>query len=472
MSAKSLSLRAAFCLALVVTMSSACAGNGGLIPALESGFYYRIGGGNDVPLPAFYSTSYLPLRVDSDVGLGFDCGDFNPVASIRNSLNNIKNSALNVKRQILNNATGAVTEFPLYEISRADPNLYNLITNNMAGARQDIAVSTKSCEVMQSEIAAGQNPYAHWGQIALGHRWQQEIGTAELSGDGDINQARYRVSHDAGRSGVPWVNPNESQQTEKAGGLNQPPVRVIHDTAMAGYHVIVGNGASRLTQTGLVNQSSTELSRTFPSASDAAQWITNVVGDETITTYNRGQKSSQPGVGLYVDIQTQTKRLLPKLTALVAGSTPLTIDHLQTISPEGMALSPAVIESIRHQPKVVRGILVNKLAQNIAAMHVINKARLALRILQSGRRIPAIYSNQAAQHTIKNAMATLQHDVQNILMFIRARQALMSTMLATLVQAGQAEKAKSTAIAMPASNMPPIKRGAIPAGSATPSSDQ
>ena len=55
---------------------------GGLIPAVESGLYYRLNGGQDIPWPAFFDTNYIPLDADSEVGLGFDCGAFNPMASI------------------------------------------------------------------------------------------------------------------------------------------------------------------------------------------------------------------------------------------------------------------------------------------------------------------------------------------------------------------------------------------------------
>jgi integrating conjugative element protein (TIGR03755 family) len=460
-------LVAAVCLTAGMGFSSSFAYAEGLIPSIQSGFYYQLGGGNDVPLPAFYDTSYIPLNANSDVGLNFDCGAFNPIASIKHSLNEIKNSAMNVEKQVLQDATGAVTEFPLYELSRSDPNLYNIITSAMAGAKEDISVSTKACEVMQSQIAAGQNPYAHWGQISLGNRWKQEIGSAELSGDGDINQARHAVSQDAGKSGVPWVNPDSpmganGSQAQLAGGENQPPIRVIHDTSVAGYNVVLNDSSSHFTQGHLFGASAkSSLSKAFPTAKDAADWVTNVVGDETITTYNGGQKSSQPGVGLYSDIQYQTQQILPKLQALVIGETPASPENLNAVSPDGMALSPEMIRSIKGQSKVIQSIIVNKLAQNIAAMTVINKARLAMRILQSGVRIPAIYGNKAAKQNIQHSIALLQQDVEDILMFVKARQTLMSNMLSTIVQAGQSQQAKNTAIAMPKSNSPMMKHGAI-----------
>ena len=96
-------------------------------------------------------------------------------------------------------------------------------------------------------------------------------------------------------------------------------------------------------------------------------------------------------------------------------------------------------------------------------MIVIYQARLAIDILQSGSRIPTIYSNKAAQDTIQHSIAQLQHDVQDILTYVKARQTLMSNMLTTVVQAGQSQTAKNTAVDMPKSNEPVMENGAIQA---------
>ena len=180
-----------------------------------------------------------------------------------------------------------------------------------------------------------------------------------------------------------------------------------------------------------------------------------------MTTYNGGNKSSQPGTGLYSDIQTQTQTLLPKLQALVTGSTPLTVDALQAVSAEGMALSPQIIHNIQAQSPVIQGIMINKLVQNIAAMSVINKARLAIQLLQSGGRIPAIYSNKAAQDVIEEAIARLQQDVQAMLMFVSARQILLSNMLSIVSEAGESQKNQNTAISMAKPNESMMEDGAI-----------
>ena len=274
----------------------------GIVPYDNGIFYYQLGGGQDVPMPAFYDVSSIPLNADGNVGLGFDCGSFNPIAAITDSLNNIKSSFINVESQVVSAATGAITSFPLYELSRSDPNLYNLLTDAMTGARGDMVLSTKSCEAMQSEIASGGDPYAHWAQISMGNKWKEEIGTAELSGHGDINQAKNKVSQDAGKSGVPWISKFfsladslEAPGSKNAGGVDQSPIRVIHDTVMAGYQDIVKEGGQyqSIKHSPLKDNHHSELMNVWKTNQAAAVWITHAVGEQTITTYNGGKKENR-----------------------------------------------------------------------------------------------------------------------------------------------------------------------------------
>ena len=53
-------------------------------------FYYQLGGGSNVPMPAFLDTQAVPLSVGGNVGLGYICGVFNPQLSIENAINGIK----------------------------------------------------------------------------------------------------------------------------------------------------------------------------------------------------------------------------------------------------------------------------------------------------------------------------------------------------------------------------------------------
>lgn len=85
-----------------------------LIPTNNNHFYYKMGGGQSVATPAFNGAQSVPLRVGGDIGLGYNCGLFNPKLSITNSLNANQNSFQNIQQSVVNNATGAITQFPMY----------------------------------------------------------------------------------------------------------------------------------------------------------------------------------------------------------------------------------------------------------------------------------------------------------------------------------------------------------------------
>lgn len=84
-----------------------------LIPTDNNTFYYKMGGGQDIPVPAYSGAASVPLHVDANVGLGYDCGLFNPKLSITNSLNAIENSFQNIEQGVVQNATAAIAEFTL-----------------------------------------------------------------------------------------------------------------------------------------------------------------------------------------------------------------------------------------------------------------------------------------------------------------------------------------------------------------------
>ena len=446
-----------------------------LIPAGSNDFYYRIGGGQAIPMPAYVDTNSVPLEVDGNIGLGYNCGVFNPKVSITNSLNSLKNSFQNITTEVMQHATAAVTEFPLYILARANPSLYNLINNGLLGARKDLEISTKSCEVMQQEIAVGQNPYTHWASISMGDDWKYRMGDAmsqqrdESNADGvddspnaDINQVKTLVANDNGSQGVPWVQGIQTRGSLHAGGLGQPPLQVIRDTSIAGYNVILQHGrADNDTNPPVRNNDNAGLVDNFASPLIASNWIVNVVGDEEITTYPNGDKKSTPGMGLLPETQKMTAMLTQKLTALVDGNQPLNLANLKAVSAPRVLMNEAVIETLRRKPAVLQSILINKIAQEAAAARIIDKAQLSLQILEEGSFVPAIYSNKAAEVQIQTAAKRLRLAIQDLLFNTKVNQQLVANTITELMQSSDAEETQATRVQAGATPSPEINNGAV-----------
>ncbi len=427
-----------------------------LIPAGNSSLYYKIGGGQPVPIPAYSGAQSVPLNVEGSVGLGYNCGAFNPASSITNSLNGIQNSFQNIQQNVIYNATAAITQFPLYAISRADPSLYNLINNGLFGAREDLNISTKTCQQMQSEITSGQNPYSDWATVSMGNDWKHHMSLAgnrnlkavQIDNNSDINQVKQKIEKENGDNGVPWVKGVAiGRNTVYAGGRNQPAIYIIHDTAVAGYNIILQpNRRYDDTSAPAKTNANQHLLDTWPNPVTAARWMTTVLGDEKITTFSHGDKHSSPGVGLLSDHEELATEITQNMQRLVTHQQPLSIDNLKKISAPGVMINTAIIRAIQQKAPVEQAILINKLSQEVAAAKVIDKALLAKQILEEGSQIPAIYGNKAAQKTIKDAVLRLDHAIHNLLFSVQVRKELVSRTAAELLNTTQVEQLNSTSI--------------------------
>lgn len=438
-----------------------------LIPSGNNIFYYRIGGGEDVPMPANISSTSIPLDADNNIGLNYNCGVFNPQLSITNSLNAIENSFQNVSQMVVNNATSAITEFPMYILARANPTLYDLFNNGLLGARTDLDVSTKSCEVMQGEIGQGKNPYTDWATVSAGDDWKYHMGVSSNSHgnqDGDINQIKSSVAQDNGTQGVPWVQgTNTGRGDTYAGGEGQPPVYVIHDTAVAGYNVILQSDRNyNDTSPPIKTPANAQLVGTWSDPNQAAHWITNVIGDEKITTFPGGDKQSTPGLGLLPAMQQLSQQVSQNLVQLISGQQEITLANLQAVSAPGVMINASVIDKLRQQPPVTQAILVNKLGQEVATAKVIDQALLARQILQEGSQVPAIYGNKAAQNDIQLGIARLNQGIHDLLFNVQVRKEMSSNTITELMSSTQAQEMDHATVQIAPSSGPELQNGAVP----------
>lgn len=441
-----------------------------LVPTGNDNFYYQVGGGQDIPMPAYLDTNAVHLSAELNIGLGYNCGVFNPALSIMNSLNNIKNSFENISQSIVANATGAIAEFPMYLIARANPTLYDLLNNGLLGAREDLNISTKSCEVMQNQIGTGQNPYTDWGTISMGDDWKYHMSLAQSAsqngwaGDSnsDLNQVKQSVQKDAGKNGIAWVQGVSLHGSKYAGGVSQPIINVIQDTMIAGYNVTLQSGRDMDDTSPPARTSDNDhLVSTWSSPVIAAQWIVNVVGDYKITTYNGGDKGATPGVGLLPQTQTLTQTITQNLTDLVTGASSITISNLQAVSAPRVIINEAVINAIRAETPVMQSILIGKISQQAATAKVIDSALLARQLLQAGSQVPAIYGNQPAQEDINATLKKLDSSINDLLFDVRVNKELVSSTVSSLLENSHSE-AVGRSLINPSQSSTPLADGAIP----------
>src|SRR5262245_9922929 len=228
--------------------------------------YYQIGGAQDYALPPVQATSPINLKANADLGLGNQCGMYNPAVSIQNTLNNLQNSVNNLTQALIANATGSIAEMPLYFLPQANPTMYNLLNNSLINAHATLAASVKSCQETKNQIAQGKNPYQDWATLSVGDAWKEHLSLT-ATGDEDMNDAYTTITQQAGNNGVAWVQGNPSSDGAlRAGGQSQPPLRVIGDTIKAGYNAMLNRDLADNTSA----PNGSGLSHQFATPQDAA----------------------------------------------------------------------------------------------------------------------------------------------------------------------------------------------------------
>ncbi len=154
----------------LIGLTPLMAGASSIIPTGDnmSHFYYQMGGGSDYSLPAAPYSTPIDLSVQANLGLGNQCGMYNPAISISNTLNDLADSVNNLTESLIANATGSLAEMPMYFLALANPTLYNLLNNSLISAHTIIDASVKSCQETKNQIAQGKNPYEDWATLSIG----------------------------------------------------------------------------------------------------------------------------------------------------------------------------------------------------------------------------------------------------------------------------------------------------------------
>jgi integrating conjugative element protein (TIGR03755 family) len=205
------------------------------------------------------------------VGLGWNsnliCGDMSIQTTLRNQLNGITNGFQQIMSNVIQSATSAVASLPALIIQRADPGLYNLLTNGVLQARLDFDRSKLTCRAMAEKMAETAGGQLGWSQMAEGMALRDAVSSTDAVSA--IEQAETRRGND----GVPWVGGSN------AGGAGQSAIRVVGDVTRAGYNLV--NGRSVTDTSSIAPASCASLScQTWTSPQQATEWATRVLGEQ------------------------------------------------------------------------------------------------------------------------------------------------------------------------------------------------
>lgn len=419
-------------------------------PTEDSLWYYEIGGAEPVSVPANPSVVSVTLGGSAQLGLGYSCGKFDPVAAVTNTLNNIGAGVDNMMNAMTAAASAAIASLPALILQRANPGLYDMFQNALLKAEETMQLATKSCEQMEAEIAKGKNPYADLATLSKGNDWKLQMGV----GGNDAVTAKDAVETSNGDNGVPWIG-------GQAGGSGQPLLEFTGDIVKAGYNI---NMNRPVTAAGPVPPASaTRLSEVWATPADARDWVVDVVGENIVTTCDTCRKDSIPGTGLLPKLYQESSGVTVEIQNLVSGATPPTLANLDNITAPGVAITRQVIEAIREMPVSEQSLIMGRLVSEISTARTVEKALFARRLLLTGRQVPEVYATEVAREHADTSIAELDKEIENLLFETRVRKEVVSDTVSMLLQRAAARRQSSlNAPTVPTLDPRPLSNGRVP----------
>ncbi len=419
-------------------------------PTEDSLWYYEIGGAEPVSVPANPSVVSVTLGGSAQLGLGYSCGKFDPVAAVTNTLNNIGSGLDNMVNAMSAAASAAIASLPALILQRANPGLYDMFQNALLQAEETMQLATKSCEQMEAEIAQGKNPYADLIALSKGNDWKVQMGI----GGNDAVTAKTAVETSNGNNGVPWIG-------GQAGGSGQPVLEFTGDIVKAGYNI---NMNRPVTATGPVpSASTTRLSKIWATPTDARNWVVDVVGENIVTTCDTCRKDSIPGTGLLPNLYLEASKVAVELQKLVGGVMPLTLTNLEKITAPGVAITRQVIEAIREMPASEQSLIMGRLVSEISTARTVEKALFARRLLLTGRQVPEVYATEVAREHADTSIAELDKEIENLLFETRVRKEVVSdTVIMLLKRAAARRQSSLNTPTVPTIDPRPLSNGRVP----------
>ncbi|MCP5129185.1 MAG: integrating conjugative element protein [Pseudomonadales bacterium] len=418
-------------------------------PTEDSLWYYEIGGAEPVSVPANPAVVSVTLGGSAQLGLGYSCGKFDPVAAVTNTLNDIGAGVDNMMAAMTAAATSAIAALPALILQRANPGLYDLFQNALIKAEETMQLATKSCEQMEAEIAQGKNPYADLITLSKGNDWKVQMGI----GGNDAVTAKDTVESSNGDNGVPWIG-------GQAGGSGQPVLEFTGDIVEAGYNINMNRAVTDTTP--VPAASATRLSEIWSSPAEARDWTVDVVGENIVTTCDTCRKDSIPGTGLLPKLYQESATVTTEIQNLVSGATSPTLTNLDQITAPGVAITRQVIEAIREMPPSEQSLIMGRLVSEISTARTVEKALFARRLLLSGRQVPEVYATEVAREHADTSIAELDKEIENLLFETRVRKEVVSDTVATLLERAAARRQSSLTVPeVPTLDPNPLRGGRV-----------
>lgn len=307
------------------------------------------------------------------------CGDFDMSLSVTNLLNGVTDQLEKLADDLVQSVTGVISSWPMMEIARADPQLYEFLQQGKLEASDIFNASIASCESMTEKIIRGdKDATSTWIEISGYEDWMDGANKQNAKNN-DVVQLEDKIDKNKGDSGVTWVG------GEKKGGKNQPAIEIEKDTIRAGYNQL----ANRDVQ----SKALLPASETTPwyveyweTPIKAEDWITSIIGTTTLRTCQKCDRlHTKPGKGVYAILEEDQRKI--ELEMLKFVDAPIVLyneEQLASISAPGYPITQQIMEALKAE-SIYKETLIERLAEEIATTSIVERLIAARRLLIAGK---------------------------------------------------------------------------------------
>lgn len=398
--------------------------------AVSDKLYYTLGGGSVISQPGTRSNMQ---KLGVNVGWSSDmmCGNFDLKTTVGNQLNGMTDGFKNLMGEVIRGATGAVASLPAMLIQRANPGLYDALTNGLLQASVGFDKAQLNCQNMSKRLASFSDS-SKWTQAAMMDEYKKVVN----SGDADAIRADTAGKKVTGNSGNNWVG------GQQRGGRGQPAIRPTHDIAAAGYNMMISQPV--LSNATISKGSCTgAVCGRFQSAEEAAKTVVKVLGDRAMRTCSdaskctSGDDDQQPGMtvagtGFAPMLEAATKTNIEELVKLVNGTEKPTAENLGKLKTGSLGMTVGVINALQRDPD--NAALAARLAGELAMADTVETALLMRQMLVTGLSEPNVAAQDAAVAEGDRRITALDREIAALKTEMELKRELARNSVLTIIE--------------------------------------
>ncbi|TJH23118.1 integrating conjugative element protein [Escherichia coli] len=398
--------------------------------AVSDKLFYTLGGGSVISQPATRS-NMQKLGVDLGWSSDLMCGNFDLKTTVGNQLNGITDGFKNLMGDVIQGASGAVASLPAMVIQRANPGLYDMLTNGVLQANVAFDKAQLNCQNMAKRMMEFTDSNK-WTQAAMLEEYKKIVNT----GDGDAIKGDEAGRQVTGEEGQRWIG------GQQRGGAGQSAIRPTHDLTAAGFNMMNSLPSTSTSSVSPGNCNGSACMK-YRNAEEAARAVVKVLGDKSMRTCGdakactSGDADQQPetsiaGTGFAPMLEEATRVNTELLAGMVNGRDKPTAGNLAKLKAGSLSVTAGVIRALQRDPD--NGALTSRLAGELAMADTVETALLMRRMLLTGMAEPYAAAQPAALEEGERRIEALDREIMALKNEMELKRDLARNSVLTIIE--------------------------------------